>query len=96
MPKFKLFKFLPKKEKDLNDALTALKQANLIVSQLKVNASAAMKDLGQAKFNLKIAQNKLYVAQAAKQQADKAIFIVNAQTIWSILKATSKTAVLIC
>ena len=40
----------------------------------------AKRNLGEAQFNLTQAMNNLFVAQAAKAQADKAILTVSAQS----------------
>jgi len=64
----------------LNKALLDLKTANTTVFELQQQSSSAKNYLGQAQFNLTQAMNALYVAQAAKQQSDKAILIASAQS----------------
>ena len=64
-------------------ALTAaqhtLEDANKAVSDLRGEANSAKSALGSAKFNLNQALSNLYVAQAAKEAADKATAIAYAQ-----------------
>lgn len=65
---------------NLNKALLDLRAANSTVFELQHQASSAKNHLGQAKFNLTQAMNTLFVAQAAKQQSDKALLIASAQS----------------
>lgn len=46
---------------------------------MRVDFDAAKNSLGVAKFNLNQAMNNLFVAQAAKEQADKATNLISAQ-----------------
>jgi hypothetical protein len=76
-------------------ALTAaqhnLEDANKAVVSVRAEANTAKAALGVAKFDLTQALNNLYVAQAAKEAADKATAIALAQGVSSldILKGTS-------
>jgi hypothetical protein len=58
----------------------ALEDANEAASLLRGNLSDAANELGTAEFNLHQAISTLYVAQARKEQADKATEIVRLQT----------------
>ncbi len=49
-----------------NQAMQALKKASEEVSNLRKLSKNASEDVGAAKYNLTIALNQLYVAQAAK------------------------------
>ena len=61
-------------------AYSALDNANILVSRVRTELAAADNKLGVAKFNLLQALNNLYVAQALKEQADKATNLVRLQT----------------
>ena len=61
-------------------AYSALNNANSLVSHLQGQLGDASDQLGVAKFNLQQAMNNLFVAQARKEQADKATAIVRAQS----------------
>ena len=71
-------------------AYSALNSANTLVSQLQGQLGDASDQLGVAKFNLQQAMNNLFVAQARKEQADKATAIVQAQS--SSLPANDSTS----
>jgi hypothetical protein len=64
----------------LKKALQDLQAANSTVYELQLQAAEAKHYLGQAEFNLVQAMNALFVAQAAKEQSDKAILIASAQS----------------
>ena len=64
---------------DAEKASDDLKKANQEVFDLKAMKDQAGVELGKAKFNLNQAMNNLLVAQAAKEQSDKAIAIATAQ-----------------
>ena len=53
-------------------AYSALNNANTVVSRLQEDLNDASDQLGVSKFNLQQANNNLFVAQARKEQADKA------------------------
>ena len=61
-------------------AYSALDNANYLVSSLRANLQDSMDRLGVAKFNLQQANNNLFVAQARKEQADKATAMVRTQS----------------
>jgi hypothetical protein len=63
----------------LIEAENHLANANNDVSSLINFAQKALNDVGEAKYKLTLALNKLFVAQAAKEQADKAINILYTQ-----------------
>jgi predicted nucleic acid-binding Zn-ribbon protein len=63
----------------LNKALQALQAANTTVFDLQQQASQAKNELGAAEFNLNQAMNTLFVAQAAKEQSDKALLLASVQ-----------------
>lgn len=65
---------------NLNKAFTDLQAANSTVYELQLEAAAAKNALGQAEFNLVQAMNTLFVAQAAKEQSDKALLLASAQS----------------
>ncbi len=69
---------------------SALNNANTLVSQIQEQLTDASDQLGVAKFNLQQAQNNLFVAQASKEQADKATQIVRAQS--SVLPTDDSTS----
>lgn len=69
---------------------SALNNANALVSHLQEELGDASDQLGVAKFNLQQAMNNLFVAQARKEQADKATAIVRAQS--SRLPAENSTS----
>lgn len=71
-------------------AYSALDNSNILVSKLRETLSDAGDQLGVAKFNLQQALNNLVVAQAKKEQADKATAIVRAQS--SILPEVNSTS----
>ena len=58
---------------------SALDNANFLVSKLRAKLQDSMDRLGVAKFNLQQANNNLFVAQARKEQADKATAIAKSQ-----------------
>jgi predicted nucleic acid-binding Zn-ribbon protein len=60
-------------------ALKTLSDANDNVSSLTKAANSAKNDLGQANMRFALALNQLYVAVAAKEQADKAMAFVSSQ-----------------
>ena len=60
------------------------KDANNLVASLRAEWSASNSGLGTAKFNLQQALSNLYVAQAAKAAADKAIAAAYAQGVASL------------
>jgi hypothetical protein len=62
----------------------------MLVSKLRELLTNKGDDLGVAKFNLQQALNRLYVAQAVKEQADKATAIVRAQS--SVLPDSNSTS----
>lgn len=72
-------------------AQKALDDANNAVRDIRNQFTDAKVSLGTAKFNLNQALNNLYVAQAAKEAADKATAIAYAQGVAStdILKDKS-------
>lgn len=74
-------------------AYSALDNSNMLVSKLRELLTDKGEDLGVAKFNLQQALNRLYVAQAVKEQADKATAIVRAQS--SVLPDSNSTSSLI-
>jgi len=65
-------------------AYSALDNANLLVSRLRADLQDSMDRLGVAKFNLQQANNNLFVAQAAKAAADKAVSLAYAQGVASL------------
>lgn len=71
-----------------DSALTAaqktLEEANKLVAALRAEWSTSSSSLGTAKFNLQQALNNLFVAQAAKAAADKAVAIAFAQGVASL------------
>ena len=71
-------------------AYSALDNANSLVSKIREQLTDAGDNLGVAKFNLQQALNNLYVAQARKEQADKATSIVRVQS--SALPAENSTS----
>jgi chromosome segregation ATPase len=71
-------------------AYSALNNANTLVSQIQESLNDAADQLGVSKFNLQQANNNLFVAQARKEQADKATEIVRVQS--SALPADDSTS----
>jgi hypothetical protein len=70
------------KATDITDkALQDLRIANRSVVEMQVSHLNAKNALGQARFNLTQAMNNLFLAQAAKQQADKALLLASAQAL---------------
>lgn len=67
-------------QSNYEQASTALDTAERTARSLREQLSNSSSQLGIAKFNLQQTLNSLYVAQAAKEQADKATAIVRAQT----------------
>jgi hypothetical protein len=67
------------KEDIASNAAQELRKVNQEVFDLRASKAAAGDDLGIANFNLRQATNSILVAQAAKEQADKAVAIVTAQ-----------------
>lgn len=61
------------------DTTHKLKDANDAAAHLLELVNAAKTELGTAKFNLQQALNQLYVAQSAKEAADKATALAEAQ-----------------
>jgi len=59
---------------------SALDNANFLVSKLRAKLQDSLDRLGVAKFNLQQANNNLFVAQARKEQADKATAIVKTES----------------
>jgi hypothetical protein len=82
--------YLTKSQNVYQQAYSALNNANTLVSQLEETLNDASNQLGVSKFNLQQALNNLYVAQARKEQADKATQIVRAQS--SVLPADDSTS----
>ena len=70
---------LHKADKQVEKALDNLVKADGDVNFLRGRAGDAAKYLGAAKFDLTQAMNRLIVAQAAKEQSDKAMAILSAQ-----------------
>jgi hypothetical protein len=66
-----------------------IQSINTYIQQGRATLEQAKKDLGVAQFNLQQANNNLFVAQAAKQAADKAIAIIVAQGKAEIIVQTS-------
>ena len=63
----------------LDTAQANLEKANAVVNDLRSEDGFAKTQLGVANFNLEQALNNLYVAQAAKEAADKAVAIAFSQ-----------------
>lgn len=62
-------------------ALGDLKKASQELLSLRMDKQDAETNLGAAKFNLTQAVNRLLVAQAAKEQADKSLAIASAEAV---------------
>jgi multidrug efflux pump subunit AcrA (membrane-fusion protein) len=61
-----------------------LEDANKAVADLRASYTGVKNDLGVANFNLQQALNNLFVAQAAKAAADKAVELAYAQGVASL------------
>lgn len=61
-----------------------------MVSDLQAQKQDAKSQLGAAQFNLTAAMNNLFVAQAAKEQADKSITLLSLQNKQTITSKSSK------
>lgn len=68
----------------LTAAQHALEDANAKVAELRAEHLEVKTNLGVANFNLRQAMNNLFVAQAAKEVADKAMAIASAQSASSL------------
>jgi hypothetical protein len=69
------------KQSILDKAQDDLKNANGKVVDLRALKNDAKNNLGVANFNLLQAMNSLLVAQAAKEQADKALALASAEAV---------------
>lgn len=76
-------------------AIHNVKDSNAEAVHLSDQTLAAKSDLGVAQFNLQQALNQLYVAQAAKEAADKATAIAQAQGVTSLSIQTTGSSTFI-
>lgn len=84
---------LMKASTSIDKAVLALSKANFNVAVVRNQTNQAALDLGASKFNLQQAMNNLYVAQAVKQQADKASTLIQTQSSRIALASINSTNV---